>query len=510
MIKKFFSYLCLLCISILSCSKENPTQPTSTPVLEKMVAVGNSLTAGVQSAGLVQEFQLHSYPYLIAGQIGKAADFQQPLIGPPGVGEIDLNSGKAYGPLKYENGLIVQGDSVPGGINGIPNLLLNAYLPRPYDNLGLPGADVNDLLTATGGGVYDLVLRNPYFGNTTALQQAKSLNPTLILLWAGNNDVLGAALDGGDPSLITPISDFQNRFHQIVTELLSAETGDVAMVMANIPDVADIPYVNFLDEFIYKEFYDSNFGTVRLPVLFDLNFRPIDFDTSSAELYIPLLCEEDLSSSQSLVKHLLLPFLEEYWFNGVGVPDSATVVNYLVENGWSLPDAARQVNYVQQILSGIGLTPSNVRISGNLTITESEEMVIKTAVSEYNNIIAQVASAQNPPIPIVDANSLQSQLNISGLDGYSGKFVLIDPLNTAFSLDGVHPNNGGYALIANAFIDVINQNWDVQIPYLNTQDYKGQYAHMQPKLVYKKAAEQVKTFFKKEDRRDQKENIFLK
>ncbi len=510
MIKKFFSYLCLFCISVLSCSKDNPTQPISRPVLDKMVAVGNSLTAGVQSAGLVEEFQLHSYPYLIARQIGKAAEFQQPLVGPPGVGEIDINTGKAFGPLKYENGLILQGDSIPGGINGIPNLLLNAYLPRPYDNLGLPGADMNDLLTATGGGVYDLVLRNPFLGNTTALQQAKSLNPTLILLWAGNNDVLGAALDGGDPSLITPISDFQNRFNQIVVELLSAETGDVTIVIANIPDVADIPYVNFLDEFVYKEFYDIYSGTVRLPVVFDLNFRPIDFDTSSAELYIPLLCEEGLSTTGSPVKHLLLPFLEEYWFNGLGVPDSVTVVNHLVANGWSLPDAIRQANYVQQILSGIGLSPGNIGIPGNLTITESEEMVIKTAVCEYNNIIAQVAAAQNPPLPIVNANSLQSQLNISGLDGYSGKFVLTDPLNTAFSLDGVHPNNGGYALIANAFIEVINHQLDLQIPYLNTSDYKGQYSGMRPKMISKIAARQVKAFFSKEYILVQGENIFLR
>ena len=510
MSKKIFVYLCLFCIFILSCSKDNPTEPTDRSVLDKMVAIGNSLTAGVQSGGLVQEFQLHSYPYLIAKQIGKADDFQQPLISPPGVGEIDFNTGKAYGPLKYENGLILQGDSIPGGINGIPNLLLNIYLPRPYDNLGLPGADVNDLLTATGGGVYDLILRNPYLGNTTALHQAQSLNPTLVLLWAGNNDVLGAALDGGDPSLITPMSDFQNRFSQIVKELLSTETGDVAIIIANIPNVADIPYVNFLDEFVYKEFDDTNWGTVRLPVLFDLNFQPIDFDTSSAELYIPLLCEESISTTGSPVKHLLLPFLEEYWFNGLGVPDSVTVVNHFVANGWSLPDAMRQANYVQHVLSGIGLKPENIGIPGNLTITESEEMVIMTAVGEYNNIIAQVAAFQNPPIPIVDVNRLQFQLNISGLDGYSGKFVLIDPLNTAFSLDGVHPNNGGYALIANAFIEVINHHLDLQIPYLNTSDYKGQYSGMRPKMISKIAAKQVKAFFIKEHILVQGENIFLR
>src|SRR4030042_5665752 len=116
MTKTVIWYLIIGMIVILSCSSDEPTQPSVPSLLDKMVAVGNSLTAGVQSAGLVEYFQLHSYPYLIADQMGKSADFQQPLISSPGVGEIAPVTGTVYGPLIYEDGQIVQVQSVPGGM----------------------------------------------------------------------------------------------------------------------------------------------------------------------------------------------------------------------------------------------------------------------------------------------------------------------------------------------------------------------------------------------------------
>jgi lysophospholipase L1-like esterase len=494
-VKKISLYLLISGLAILTaCSSEEATQPTVRPLLSKMVAVGNSLTAGVQSAGLVEDFQLNSYPYLIAKQSGNAGDFQQPLIGSPGVGEIDSISGTVYGPLKYQNGQIVQGDSIPGGIDGIPALLTNAYLARPYDNLGLPGADLDDILNATGGGVYDAILRNPYFGNTTVLEQVKMLDPTLILLWAGNNDVLAAALNGGDPEKITSISDFQTGFTSIIDKL--SEINNVTIILADIPNVSDIPYINFLDGLVFKEFSLNDIGAIQLPVVFDPDFQPVDFDTSAAELFLPLLTEESLSSSGSPVVHLLLPFLSEYFTTGVGVPDSAAVVALLVAQGMSLQEAALRAKLIQQTLQAEGLAPSGIPIPGTFTITAAEENAIIAAVNGFNAAIEGLAASHVPSIPVVNTNILLNQLNSTGIEGYSGKFVLSDPANTAFSLDGVHPNNGGYAIIANAFIDVINQSLEEEIPRLNTADYKGQYSALQPKIISRSAAEQVKSYFR--------------
>ncbi|MBN2364881.1 MAG: hypothetical protein EH225_01865, partial [Calditrichaeota bacterium] len=218
--KKIILYLLLAGITLFTaCSLEDPTQPTvgnilpAQLVLTKMVAIGNSLTAGVQSAGLVEDFQLNSFPYLIAQQMGRADQFEQPLIADPG-----LSNTPGVGVLDFVGGQIV-----PRGTYTNPLALAkNINLPRPYDNLGLPGANLDDMLRfklSPNPGIWDLILRNPNFGNTTVLEQARLLNPTLILFWGGNNDVLGAATNGGDPSQITSVSDFQTRYLAVLAEL---------------------------------------------------------------------------------------------------------------------------------------------------------------------------------------------------------------------------------------------------------------------------------------------------
>jgi hypothetical protein len=86
-------------------------------------------------------------------------------------------------------------------------------------------------------------------------------------------------------------------------------------------------------------------------------------------------------------------------------------------------------------------------------------------------------------------------LNTSGLEGYSGRFVMMDPANTAFSLDGVHPNDGGYAIVANAFIDKMNETFQLSIPKLNCADCKGQYSGSISTKLALEAAEHVKAIF---------------
>ena len=140
-----------------------------------------------------------------------------------------------------------------------------------------------------------------------------------------------------------------------------------------------------------------------------------------------------------------------------------------------------------------GLTPSGSPIPGNLTITEEEEVGLSNAVNAYNQIIATITNGAG--IPMLDANAKFSELVQNGIDGYSGNFVFFDPANTAFSLDGIHPNNGGNALIANEFIKIMNQFPDIDIPLIDTQQFKGQYTGGVPKTIAYEAAMQAKAIF---------------
>jgi lysophospholipase L1-like esterase len=494
--KKYILFVLIIGLVAFSCTLKNPTQPDIKGVtqgdlaLTKMVAIGNSLTAGFQSAGLVEEYQLTSYPYQIAKQMGVADDFQQPLIADPGisttpgVGVLDFNP--ATGAIE------------PRGTYTNPMALLrNALLPRPYDNLGVPGADLNDALnTVNGSGgnpFFDLILRNPNFGNTTMWQQAKLLKPTMVLLWIGNNDVLGAALDGGDMNQITSAQDFQSRYATLLTNIAGIRpAGQLAIFMANIPNVTDIPYVNLLDGLIYKTIPALGI-TTPVPVVFDATFTPILFDTTLG-LYLPLLADEGVLTGGSPVQHVLLPFLSEYKANGLGVPDS-TVIDSLLRNVVHLPPpvAAAYAHQLDSAMVANGLNPSGDAIPGNLTLTAAEETTISGAVTGFNQIIGTIAQLQG--IPLVDINALLNELNLSGVDGYSGKFVFFDPANTAFSLDGVHANSGGYALVANKFIEKINQVLGSSIPLVNTAQYKGQYTGMNPTTISLEAANQAKAIF---------------
>lgn len=494
--KKIITFLIFAGFLIfIGCEVKQPPAPQlnitkSQLALSKIVYVGNSLTAGFQSAGLVKDFQMHSYPYQIARQMGGADDFEQPLIDDPGI-----SSTPGVGVLDFDPST---GAIVPRGTYTNPfALLLNVNLPRPYDNLGVPGATLNDVLNTTdasgGNPFFDIVLRNPNFANMTQLEQAVALLPTLVVLWIGNNDVLGAALAGGDTTQITNPTAFQSDYAAVLTELAKIRGGNVGIVIANIPNVTDIPHVNLLDGLIYKPIPVLGI-TDPVPVVFDTSFTPVLFDTALG-LYLPLLADEGILAGGSPIEHILLPFLSEYQANGLGVPDSATIDFVLRNPPLNLPPpvAAAYAHQLDSAMVANGLNPSGNPIPGSLTINEDERMALEDAVAGLNLIISGIATTQG--IPMVDMNTLLSDLNTSGVDGYSGKFVFFDPINTAFSLDGVHPNNGGYAIVANAFIDKINQVLGLQIPNIATAQYKGQYVGKPVGKISKEAANLVKPIF---------------
>lgn len=473
--------LVLLSLGLLlwpGCGVDTPEQPKlnmgeNEVVLSKMVAIGNSLTAGFQSSGLCECMQHHNYPYLIAHQCGKVTAFEQPLITHPGIGS---TAGKGH--LELNDGHI----SAPDLTNPPAAMLMNPQLARPYDNLGVPGATLRDVLNAkdastssSGANSYfNMVLRNPNFGNTTQLQQAIMLNPTLVLLWIGSNDVLGAALNGGNLAMITPQADFQAQFTTLLTELRGKT--QAAIVMANIPYVTDIPYINTMD-LIFQSIPALGI-TQPVPVVFDANFQPVDFDASANILYLPLLTQE------TGLAHLTLPALSAYQ-TGVGVPNAEA----LTQMGIS----AAQAQALEQGMIAAGLNPTGLPLPGTVSITNTENDAIKQAVDGFNSTLRELAVQFQ--IPLVDVNSLLTTLNTSGLDGYSGRFVLLDPENTAFSLDGVHPNDGGNAIVANAFIDVINTAFGLDLPQVNTADFRGQYASGSAITVTLEAIEQVKAIF---------------
>lgn len=190
----------------------------------RYVALGDSLTAGFVSGSLVQNYQRNSYPALIHRQAtGRTSGFEQPLVTAPGIPAIlRLNSlAPSITP--------VAGQGQPANLN----------LPRPYDNMAVPGADSDDLLRTTSGGLHDLILRGQGFSQ---LQQGLSLNPTFVTLWIGNNDALGAATSGIviDGVTLTTLDQFTTNY---LTAVGAIRQVGARYATATIPDVTTIPFV---------------------------------------------------------------------------------------------------------------------------------------------------------------------------------------------------------------------------------------------------------------------------
>jgi hypothetical protein len=93
-------------------------------------------------------------------------------------------------------------------------------------------------------------------------------------------------------------------------------------------------------------------------------------------------------------------------------------------------------------------------------LTTDEVTFVQNAVAGYNAAIAG-AVAQYPTVGLVDMNAVLAALPAEQKTHFvflvnQGLDVATAAATTVFSLDGVHVNNKGYGVVANAFIDVIN------------------------------------------------------
>src|SRR5680860_923388 len=74
---------------IASCAADDetvllPATPPVSDIFDRYVALGNSITAGFQSAGINDSTQLQAYPVLLAEMASATEQFHVPLLAPPG------------------------------------------------------------------------------------------------------------------------------------------------------------------------------------------------------------------------------------------------------------------------------------------------------------------------------------------------------------------------------------------------------------------------------------------
>ena len=399
---------------------------------DKYVALGDSLTAGVESNCLVQRNQVNSYPAQLAQLFG-INDFEQPIVQ-----EIALTNPLVGNPCL--GAVFVPPSTIsvaPVSQMGPP---LNLFLQRPYDNLGLPGAQVADLTQLTEGNPSGsdveqsaaLILRNvpgsPLNG-TSAVQQANLLLApapnNIVTLWIGNNDVLGAATSGivVDGVTVTTVADFTASYAAILDALDPVTS---TMALANIPDVTAIPFTSTIPPVLVDP-------ATRQPVIVNGGLVPLLGEGDTANPCTPVApdqgCPLPIGTLVTLPASALLA-------QRIGVPVAA--------GGTGLP-----------------LPHGHIDATGahaGVTLYPDEVALLQQRIVDFNEAISSF-----DPVVLLDVYGIFNDIRAHGY--HIGGLTLTSTFVTGgiFSYDGVHPSTIGYTLITDEFVRVLNASGGVQI-----------------------------------------------
>jgi len=429
--------ICLPVVFFISC---NPTitNPFGTGKLGTFatskdaityVAIGNSITAGYMDGSVYSAGNNFSFPKQLAQQLG-ISNFVQPDVADPGIGSR----------IKFK-GFTAAGSPILS-ITTSQSAVNNLTYPKPFNNLGVPGAVVYDLIDTSDYMIRSQKFQNPFyasflrsaaFGKSMA-DEAINLQPTFITLEMGANDVLGYATSGGTVSttflngdaIPTPKDAFLAMYKSALTKLTTA-LPNTKIIMFTVPDVTGTPF----------------FKTVPWNAL--------------------VLTEQAIVDALNAA-YSQLGFKFKLGQNGfvVASPKSPGGMKQLTA------DDALLLTVPQDSLSlGMG---SMRPIPKKYVLLKDEITIVKNTVNDYNTgIISLTTLSQN--IKVFDFN--QVFLNIIA-QGYAvpGSTTMSNSFISGeiFSTDGIHPTPRGYGAVVNELIKYINLNYGADIPLVEIQN----------------------------------------
>jgi GDSL-like Lipase/Acylhydrolase len=105
-------------------------------------------------------------------------------------------------------------------------------------------------------------------------------------------------------------------------------------------------------------------------------------------------------------------------------------------------------------------------LPANLVLDATEVALIRSAVGRFNKVIEKQAKANHAAL--VDVHGLLEVARKRGLV-VGRQRLTTDFLGGLFSLDGIHPTNTGYAILANEFIEALNR-FGARIPEVNERE----------------------------------------
>jgi lysophospholipase L1-like esterase len=364
----------------------------------RYVAIGTSLSMGYSSGGVIGDMQQRAWPALVANGARvrlKLPEMKSPGCTPPLVAPLQLG--------RVLSGQPVNADSSCAGL--ATGLTVPGTSLTSFDNLAIAGVTLRDALRVTGASATTSADGNirrlaPLILGVRQTQVRAMLarNPTFVSIELGANDVLPAVISGlvAPNVTVTPLDSFTTLYTAMIDSVKQSGT---RALLVTVPTPANAPGV-----YRGSALWAERAGLLRVGVAVDASCGGADSSALVfAALVVPSLAQRAAASGA--------------------------------------PQALRCTN--------VPGTQDNV-------LSPDEASTVTTLVGGYNALITSLASANG--YALLDANAVLSTM-LGRRPAYRAAAQLgcALPYGQYASLDGIHPNGYGHALIAEAAVAAINR-----------------------------------------------------
>ncbi len=209
------------------------------------IVMGEGLAAGMANYGLSEAVQQYSFPAQMAAQMNTG--FQQPLIQPPGIGDVVGYPAQEVKLQTYPQGSVrrfyLPTDPTKDPVPAPPLFVMNLSVPgltlrdsvsmRPVPPIAQRNAKQTTLNLILG--FPQLILDNvPLWSQ---FEYAQAMAPTLALVELGYYEALDAAVNG-DPSRLPDPATFQATYSSVLAGLRGQQAEVIATTIPNPLDTA--------------------------------------------------------------------------------------------------------------------------------------------------------------------------------------------------------------------------------------------------------------------------------
>jgi len=412
-----------LLLAAAACNNDQLNRPFANtpvdPLFARYVSMGNSITAGFQSAGINDSTQQQSYAVLLARAMH--SPFYSPLMNKPGC------------PPPFTN-VFTQTRLTPPGYP--PSTATSCYLrkipsdPPPFiSNTAVPGAEVEDIFNNLDTASNANTLTQFFLGGLTQTQMLERAHPTFVSVWIGNNDVLGAATNSanaGDSTRITSLTNFQARYTALVDSVSAA--GPLGAVLIGVANVTRIPFFS----------RGTTYYAIKAGLVPGAAFPP--------NFVVAVNCAPPRGDSVLVPFPYGLPKIDSAAGNPAGT--------------YTLDCAVPQVVVPQELVRLV------TAVTGYNTAISAAATAHGWAYLDPNPVFDSVALAGAIPAFPFARNAA------GGINPCAGTPATVTPPRPAtpppfgllFSCDGVHPTAATHRLIAQHLRDAINAAYTTSIP----------------------------------------------